>query len=313
MAARGVVNGTNGVGVSRVAIGGASGMIGGHVAASLVARGVDVRRLVRTSSGRAGQDIWWNPDEGLLDARDLEGLDAVLHFGGRAIDVRWTDKARQEIHQSRVRSTRLLADTIARMERRPRVLLVSSAIGYYGDRDDEVLDESSSRGHGFLADLVVAWEAAAEPAARAGVRVVQPRFGIVLSPEGGVLARMLPVFRVGAGGTLGSGRQWWSWVTIDDVVRAVLWLLEQDTLDGGINVTTPNPVTNGAFTEVLGRVLRRPTVARVPRFALKLAFGEMADETMLVSQRVMPRRLLDGGFTFSHPGLEGALRHLLDA
>jgi len=288
-------------------------MIGRRVAAALAARGADVRRLVRSADAKGPSEIWWNPDEGQIDERALSGLDAVLHFGGRSIDVRWTETVKQEIRQSRVRSTRLLAETIARLTPRPPVLLVASAVGYYGDRDDEVLEESSARGHGFLPDLVVAWEGAADPAREAGVRVIHPRFGLVLSSESGALARMLPVFRLGGGGTLGGGRQWWSWVSLDDAVSAVLWLVGHESLDGGVNVTAPNPVTNAEFTDVLGRVLHRPTRTRVPEFALKLAFGEMAGETMLASQRVMPRRMLDAGFSFAYPELYGALRHILDS
>jgi uncharacterized protein (TIGR01777 family) len=184
-------------------------------------------------------------------------------------------------------------------------------VNYYGDRDDETLDESSARGHGFLADVAVAWEGAADPAREAGVRVIHTRFGAVMATESGALARMLPVFKLGAGGTLGDGRQWFSWVSLADVVHAVVWLLFDSTLEGGINVTSPNPVTNAEFTETLGRVLHRPTVARVPEFALRLAFGDLADDVLLASQRVVPKRLLEAGFRFEYPELEGALRAIL--
>jgi uncharacterized protein (TIGR01777 family) len=234
-----------------------------------------------------------------------------LHFGGRSLDVRWTEATKQEIRQSRIRSTRLLADTIARLDPMPSTLLVISATHFYGDRDDEVLEETSARGHGFLADVVVAWEAAGDPAREAGIRVVNPRCGPVLSKRGGALARMLPVFRLGAGGTLGDGRQWFSWVVLDDVVNAMLWLVDHPEMEGGVNVTAPEPVTNAQFTDTLGRVLHRPTLTRAPQFALRLVYGELADEILFVSQRVVPRRLLEAGFTFDYPTLEAALRHVL--
>ena len=202
----------------RVVIGGASGMIGSAVTAALRARGDSVQRLVRRTTIESPDEIWWNPAENKIDDVALQGADVVLHFGGRSLDVRWTEATKQEIRQSRIRSTRLLAETIARMDPRPSTLLVISATHFYGDRDDEVLEETSARGHGFLADVVVAWEAAADPAREAGIRVVNPRCGPVLSTRGGALARMLPVFRLGAGGTLGDGRQWFSWVVLDDVV-----------------------------------------------------------------------------------------------
>jgi hypothetical protein len=288
-------------------------MIGSAISTALSARGMRVLRLVRGDDAKGADEIWWSPKENQIDHEALRGVDAVLHFGGRPVDERWTESVRQEIHQSRVRSTRLLAETIARLEDGPRTLLVASGINYYGDRDDETLDETSARGHGFLADVVVAWEGAADPARDAGVRVIHTRCGPVMAEQGGALARMLPVFRLGAGGTLGDGRQWFSWVALEDVVRAVVWLLTESAMDGGINVTAPNPVTNAEFTETLGRVLHRPTVARVPEFALKLAFGEMAGEVLLGSQKVMPRRLLEAGFAFRYPELEEALRAILQS
>jgi hypothetical protein len=206
-----------------------------------------------------------------------------------------------------------LSETVAKLDRKPSTLLVVSATGFYGDRDDEVLEETSARGHGFLADVVVAWEAAADAAREAGIRVIHPRCAPVLSERGGALARMLPVFRLGAGGTLGDGRQWFSWIALDDLVRAVEWLLDESALDGAVNVSSPEPVTNAEFTEVLGRVLHRPTVTRAPEFALRLVYGEMADEMLFTSQRVVPRRLLNAGFRFAYPKLEDALRHILDS
>jgi len=297
----------------RVVIGGASGMIGSAVAAALRARGDTVHRLVRRAEIQEPDEIWWNPVENTIDDVALQGADVVLHFGGRSLDARWAEPVKQEIRQSRVRSTRLLAETVAKLDRKPSTLLVVSATGFYGDRDDEVLEETSARGHGFLADVVVAWEAAADPAREAGIRVIHPRCAPVLSERGGALARMLPVFRLGAGGTLGDGRQWFSWIALDDLVRAVEWLLDESALDGAVNVSSPEPVTNAEFTEVLGRVLHRPTVTRAPEFALRLVYGEMADEMLFTSQRVVPRRLLNAGFRFAYPKLEDALRHILDS
>lgn len=294
-----------------VAVGGASGMIGGALCSALRTRGVRVRRLVRGDTAKGEDEIWWNPDNNQIDDTALHGVDAVLHYGGRTVDDRWSEDVKQEIRQSRVRSTRLLAETLARLDGGPRTMIVASGGNYYGDRDGEILDETSARGHGFLADVSVAWEAAADPAREAGIRVVHTRMGAVLAEEGGALARMLPVFRLGAGGTLGDGSQWFSWVALDDVVRAVLWLLMESRLDGAVNLTSPNPVTNEEFTETLGRVLHRPALARVPEFALKLAFGDRAEELLLASSRMVPRRLLDAGYTFAHPELEGALRHIL--
>lgn len=294
-----------------VAIGGASGMIGGALCSALRTRGVRVRRLVRGDAAKGEDEIWWSPDNNQIDDTALGGVDAVLHYGGRTVDDRWTEDVKQEIRQSRVRSTRLLAETLARLDGGPRTLIVASGGNYYGDRDGEILEETSARGHGFLADVSVAWEAAADPAREAGIRVVHTRMGAVLAEEGGALARMLPVFRLGAGGTLGDGSQWFSWVALDDVVGAVLWLLMESRMDGAVNLTSPNPVTNEEFTETLGRVLHRPALARVPEFALKLAFGDRAEELLLASSRMVPRRLLDAGYAFAHPELEGALRHIL--
>lgn len=294
-----------------VAIGGASGLLGGAVAAALARRGVRVLKLVRGAEASAPDEIWWNPADNQIEHDKLRGIDAVLNFSGRPIDERWTESVKQEIRQSRIRPTRLLAETIARLEDGPRTMLVSSGVNYYGDRDDEILAEDSARGHGFLADLVVAWEGAADSAREAGARVIHTRFGAVLAEESGALARMLPVFRLGAGGTLGDGRQWFSWVALADVVRAVEWLLMESSMDGGVNVTSPNPVTNAEFTDTLGRVLGRPTLTRAPEFALKLVYGELAEEVLFASQRVVPKRLLDAGFRFEFPELEQALRAIL--
>ncbi|MEP6693004.1 MAG: TIGR01777 family oxidoreductase, partial [Gemmatimonadaceae bacterium] len=250
-----------------VAVTGATGLVGSALVASLVGAGHTVRRLVRRSAPPlAGvQDVPWNPSAGELDVRDLAGLGAVVHLAGESVAQRWTPKVKDDIRTSRVDSTRLLAERLARLEPPPRVLVSASAVGIYGNRGDEVLDESSSLGSDFLAGVGRDWEAATEPAARAGVRVVNTRFGIVLSAHGGALTKMLPPFRLGAGGTLGDGSQWTSWVALADVVSALRFAIDRESMAGPVNVTAPTPVTNAQFTQTLGEVLHRPTLARVPK------------------------------------------------
>jgi uncharacterized protein (TIGR01777 family) len=298
--------------VLRVAISGASGLIGTALSVALERDGHAVLPLVRSRHAGPGE-IAWNPEAGRIDAAALEGLDAVVHLAGENIAQRWTAGVRSRILESRVRGTRLLADTLASLSRPPELLVSSSAVGYYGDRGDEPLDESSPPGDDFLAGVAEAWENAAKPAAEAGIRVVHPRFGVVLSPAGGALKRMLPAFRLGAGGRLGSGRQWMSWIAINDAVDAIRFVIGTPALAGPIDFTAPEPVTNAEFTRVLGRVLGRPTFLEVPAVALRLLFGEMADRTLLASQRARPARLLGAGFSFRHPMLEDALRALLVA
>jgi hypothetical protein len=232
-----------------------------------------------------------------------------VHLAGANVGGRWTAAYRDEILRSRVDSTRLLAETLARLERPPRALVSMSASGYYGDRGDEVLDESSPPGAGFLADVAVRWEAAADPARAAGIRVAHPRLGVVLSPRGGALAKLLPPFSAGLGGPTGSGRQWWSVAGLDDVVGALHFMATHDGVEGPANLTLPEPVRNADFARALGRALGRPAVIPQPAFALRLALGrQQADEMLLASQRMVPRRLLDAGFRFGHPDVEGALR-----
>jgi uncharacterized protein (TIGR01777 family) len=293
-----------------VLISGATGFVGRALVAHLSASGYEVRRLVR---GRAGSpsDVPWDPASGELDARAVEGINAVVHLAGEAIDHRWTAERKRAILESRVSGTTLIASTIASLQRKPRVLVSASAVGYYGNQGDAPLDESSPRGAGFLADVVGAWEGAAEPARAAGIRVVHPRFGLVLNPEGGVLARLLPIFNLGGGGRIGSGDQVMSWIARDDLLRAIAFLLARDDVSGPVNLTAPAPATNAEFSHTLGRVLHRPAVAGVPEFAVKLAFGEMGEQTVLASQRVLPRVLERHGFTFRWPTLESALEHEL--
>jgi hypothetical protein len=246
-----------------------------------------------------------------MDARALEGVEAVVHLAGENIGQRWTPASKERIWRSRVEGTRLLAEAIAASPAPPKVFISASATGYYGDRGDEALDEGAAPGRGFLAELCQAWEQAAQTAAAAGTRVVNPRFGVVLSARGGALARLLPVFRLGLGGSLGSGRQYMSWVDMDDLVQAVLFLLSREEFSGPVNVTSPNPVTNAEFTRTLARVLGRPALFRVPAFALQVLLGEMAREALLSGQRVLPARLQAAGFQFRYPELEASLRHAL--
>lgn len=293
---------------SFVAISGATGLIGSALVERLRGSGARVRRLVRRARPDAPDDIAWDPMRGVLAPRDLEGADAVIHLAGEPIAQRWTEARKQAIRESRVRGTELIARTIATLDRKPRVLLSGSAVGYYGDRGDEPLDEESAAGTDFLARLALEWETAAGAAADAGVRVVLLRTGIVLSPKGGALARLLLPFRLGVGGPIGSGRQWMSWISLDDHVRAMQYALATAGLSGPANLVAPNPVTNAEFATTLGRVLARPALVPVPSFALELVYGEMARATILAGQRVLPKALLRAGFEFAHPTLEQALR-----
>lgn len=293
----------------RVAIAGTRGLIGSALRAQLQSEGHSVVGIGRSSAS----EIRWDPARGELAADALDGVDAVINLAGAPIDQRWTDDARREIRESRVRSTDLLARTLARMPVRPAVLVNMSATGIYGDRGDETLDERSAEGGGFLADVVRAWEAAAEPARDAGMRVVHPRTGPVLHPSGGMLKRLLPIFRLGAGGPISGGRQWISWIARPDAVRGIAWLAFESTLGGPVNLTAPEPARNQDFTRILARVLRRPAVAPVPALAVKLLYGQMGEETVVGGQRVLPARLLGAGFAFRLPNLEAALRHVLGA
>jgi uncharacterized protein len=293
----------------RILLSGASGMVGSALRAELDARQAGVTRMVRRVPQTAGE-LQWNPTAAIpiADTEPIEGLDAAIHLSGVNLSAhRWTPAYRREMAASRVDSTRALATSLAGLRRPPRALLVASAIGIYGDRGNEVLDESSAPGQGFLADMCREWEAAAMPAAQAGVRVVHMRFGVVLAPGAGALAMMLPIFRLGLGGRLGSGKQWMSWISLSDLGSAVLFLLESPSLHGAVNLTAPHPVTNSVFTRTLARLLHRPAVLPAPAFALRLALGPMADEALLSSTRVLPRKLLDAGFRFAQPSIEEAL------
>lgn len=295
-----------------IVVSGSRGLVGSALVRSLAEEGHIVVRLVRSATGVPGVDSRWDPATGAVDPRSVEGCDALVHLAGESIaGSAWTAERKRRIRDSRVEATRLLCASLLRMDRPPTSLLCASAVGYYGDRGDETLREDSPPGNGFLAEVCRDWEDAAETAARGGIRVVRLRFGMVLSPHGGALARMLPPFRAGLGGRLGSGRQHVSWIALDDVVAALKHVMRTPSLEGPVNVTAPHPVDNRELTRTLERVLARPARVPVPAFALRLAFGEMADALLLSSTRAVPARLLDSGYAFRFPSLEGALRHLL--
>jgi uncharacterized protein (TIGR01777 family) len=291
-----------------VVVTGSSGLIGTALKGVLQKAGHRMVPMVRSQA--SGDAIRWDPDQGEIDAGGLEGVGAVVHLAGEGIgNKRWNEEQKAKIRESRVRGTSLLAETLAKLARPPKVLVSGSAVGFYGDRGDEVLTESSRPGGGFLAELCVAWEAAAAPAREAGIRVTHLRTGIVLSSRGGALPKMLTPFKVGVGGKLGSGKQWMSWISLDDEVGAIVHLLGDDAPAGPVNLTAPNPVPNADFTKALGKALGRPTLLPAPKFGLKALLGpEMAEELLLFSQRALPTRLLDSGYTFKHPDLADALR-----
>jgi uncharacterized protein (TIGR01777 family) len=300
--------------IVRILITGSTGLIG----STLVGRWAGVHEVVRLA--RRAPDpsrsvspnllsIVWDPASGAPPPPELEGFDVVVHLAGESIaGGLWTKEKKRRIRESRVHGTRGLAEALARLKRKPRVLVCASAVGWYGDRGDAILDETTAPGTGFLAQACRDWESAAHPAREAGIRVVWTRFGIVVSKRGGALAAMLPAFRLGLGGPLGSGHQFMSWVALDDLAGAVDHAIADERLAGPVNVTSPEPVTNEEWTRTLGRVLGRPTFLRVPAFALRLLPGNMADEALLASARVVPRRLQETGYGFRWAGLEGVLR-----
>ncbi len=295
-----------------VMLSGASGMLGSAIGNALLQRGTKLIRLVRREA-HGPDEVRWNPGSlgnnthgSAIEIARLEEIDAAVHLSGANVAAhRWTAKYKREMTESRVTTTRVLAEILAGMKSPPKVLMTASAVGFYGNRGNEILDEDSATGQGYFPELCAAWEEAARPALDAGIRVVHLRFGMVLGPDGGALARLVPMFRLGLGGRLGSGRQWMSWVSEADAVSAVLFALEHSTLAGAVNAVSPQPVTNAEFTRELGRAVHRPTVMAAPAFALRLAFGEMADEALMASTRAVPKRLLEAGFVFRHPSLAG--------
>jgi uncharacterized protein (TIGR01777 family) len=296
-----------------VAIAGSTGFIGSALVAALKAGGHGVARLVRTEPPPDSPDICWSPEKAYVDNQKLEGKDAVVHLAGDTIAERWSPEKKVRIHASRIRGTQLIAEAVRQLSKPPQVLVSASAIGYYGDRGSEILREESAAGTGFLAEVCRDWEAATEVASRAGIRVAHLRTGIVLSARGGALAKMLLPFRMGVGGKIGSGRQYMSWIDIDDHVSAIVHVIRNPSLQGAVNCVGPNPVTNLEFTKTLGKVLSRPTFVPLPAFAVGLIFGEMGKELLLSSKRVEPVKLKVSGFQFQYPELESALRHGLAA
>jgi uncharacterized protein len=294
--------------MARVLISGASGLIGAALAPALEADGHELTRLVRDSA-KSRNDLVWEPMRE-VPPQLVSGRDVVIHLSGESVSGRWTAEKKRRIRESRVVSTRNLAWAIAKAEEPPRTFVCASAIGYYGDRDDELLSEETSAGTGFLPEVCREWEAATH-VGLAGVRVVNLRFGIVLSRNGGALKEMLLPFRLGLGGKIGSGRQWWSWIHIDDAVSAVMHIVGAESLRDAVNMTAPNPLTNAEFTRVLASVMKRPAIFAVPEFAAKLAFGEFAEQGILSSARVVPKKLEENGFEFRYAELREAVTQLL--
>jgi uncharacterized protein len=295
----------------KILLTGSHGLVGSALTPFLTTGGHSVEPLRRRKGAQAGQGVFWNPTEGGIERDKLEGFDGVVHLAGESLVGRWDEEKKRKIRDSRVKGTRLLSEALAKLERRPRVLVSASAIGYYGDRGDEVLTEESPAGDGFLAAVCREWEAATEPAAEAGIRVINLRFGVILSRQGGALEKILPPFQIGLGGEVGGGRQYWSWIAIDDAVGAIHHALITDALRGPANVVSPHPITNREFTKTLGALLSRPTLLPTPEVAARMVFGEMADELLLASACVEPKRLRLTGYRFRFQTLEEALRHLL--
>jgi uncharacterized protein len=294
---------------SRILVSGVSGPIGEALLPSLKARGYTIVRLVRNEASAEGE-VFWNPAQP-LSPQSVSGFDAVIHLAGETIVGRWTKAKKARIRDSRALGTRHLAEALAKAPQPPRVLMSASAIGYYGDRNEEILHEDSSSGTGFLPEVCREWEAASQPAADAGIRTVQTRFGLVLSPTGGALQKMLPPFRMGLGGKIGSGRQWWSWIDVKDLVGAIHHALRSDLLRGPVNVVAPKPVRNEEFSKILAAVLSRPSIFPMPAFAARLALGQMADELLLASQHVEPTKLIATGYSFQYVDLKPALEAML--
>lgn len=300
----------------KVIVTGSTGLVGGALTRSLLSDGNSVTRLVR--GGAQGfrapgtSAVHWEPDRGIIDAKELERHDAAVHLAGEPIaDGRWDDEKKRRILESRVKGTHLLAEALASLKEKPKVLVSASAIGFYGDRGAEVLREESASGEDFLSEVCREWEKATLAASQTGIRVVHVRIGVVLSRDGGALPRMLTPFKLGVGGRVASGRQYMSWLTLEDLVRIIRFAIENESLRGPVNAVAPGAVTNEEFTKTLGRVLGRPTIFPVPKLAARLAFGEMADALLLSSTRVEPARLNEAGFKFEQPDIEGALRHVL--
>ena len=298
--------------MTRTLISGSTGLIGRALVGRLESSGHEVVRLIRPTSRRGVTGVKWDPAAGLLDPQELEGFDAIIHLAGENIaNRRWSEEQKQRIRDSRVVGTSLLANALACLNSPPSVFACASAGGYYGDRGGEILTDSATPGTDFLAQATREWEEATAPASEAGIRVVNLRISVVLTAAGGMLKRVLPIFKLGLGGRLGSGSQFMSWITREDVINAIVWVMEKNDLSGGMNISSPNPVTNAEFTRALGKEIGRPAIFSVPRFALKVAQGDLSD-VVLSSLRMAPERLDESGFEFVHPEIEGALRWALD-
>ncbi|MEZ6122851.1 MAG: TIGR01777 family oxidoreductase [Planctomycetaceae bacterium] len=298
---------------STVAMSGATGLVGSQVTSVLKQQGCSVVAISR-GSGSYDETIRWDPKTGLTNPGRLESVDAVIHLAGENIaSGRWTDSLKQKIRSSRVQGTRSIVQSMAAIQKRPRVFICASAIGYYGDRGERLLDESASPGDDFLADVCREWEAEADAAEQLGIRVVKVRIGVVLSPRGGALKKMLLPFKLGLGGNVGSGQQYWSWIGLHDLGRIFQFCLNNDSVSGPVNAVSPQSLTNAEFTKAVGSVLHRPTFIPMPAFAAKLVLGEMAEALLLSSTRVEPRKLLAAGFSFDHPDLTDCLNFELNA
>ncbi len=295
----------------KIALGGSTGLVGSALVPFLTTGGHEVVRLTRSGRGADENSVEWNPAEGAIDVAGLEGCEAVVHLGGKNIACRWSGSTKEILKNSRVESTALLSRTLAEMQNPPRVFVCASAIGFYGHRGDDVMTEDSPPGPRFISDLCQSWENATAPAREAGIRVVNLRIGVVLSPQGGALKKMLLPFKLGGGGIVGSGKQHWSWIALDDLIRAILHCIQTESLSGPVNATSPQVVTNREFTKTLGKVLRRPTIFPMPAFVVKTVFGEMGEELMLASTRCDSTKLVGSGFEFSCENLEAAFQHLL--
>lgn len=295
----------------RILVAGSSGLIGDHLVSFLRQQGHKVVRLVRNKKDLSDDVVYWNPETGACSLAQLEGFDAVINLAGESITGRWTAKKKQLIRDSRVNGTRLLCHCLGQLQKPPKTLVNASAMGYYGSQGDKELTENSPSGQGFLAEVCRDWEGAAVIAQSYGIRVVRLRFGMVLSREGGALKEMLPVFKNCLGGIIGSGKQYTSWIVLEDACRVIQHVLQDSSIRGPVNAATPHPVTNEEFTKTLGRVLHRPTVLRVPETMARIIFGEMAEGILLSSARMVPQRLQETHFVFQYPHLEDALKHLL--